>query len=141
MSDQTIPLRFRRASSLNLGWNNVVLLAAVLLDPIALVLSLWAVAYYTQGRLTPDYLVLSLLVFSLTLPGKVRLQMSVWQSARSILLSWVILAGILIGFGYISGFIYMFEREAMLIWLWLAPLTLLAMNATLRSIAPSLAHI
>lgn len=141
MSDQTIPLRFRRASSLNLGWNNVVLLAAVLLDPIALVLSLWAVAYYTQGRLTPDYLVLSLLVFSLTLPGKVRLQMSIWQSARSILLSWVIMAGILIGFGYISGYIYMFEREAMLIWLWLAPLTLLAMNATLRSIAPSLAHI
>ena len=142
MTDQTIPLRFRRSSSaLSLGWNNVLLLAAVLLDPIALVLSLWAVAYYTQGRLTPDYLVLSLLVFSITLPGKVRLQMSNWQLARSILMGWFVIASILIIFGYISSFIYLYDREAILIWLWLAPVSLFALNAALRGFAPSLANV
>jgi putative colanic acid biosynthesis UDP-glucose lipid carrier transferase len=73
MANQTIPLRFRRSSTLTFGWNNLVMLAAALLDPVALVLSLWAAALITQGSLTPPYLVLSLLVFSLTLPGTIRL--------------------------------------------------------------------
>lgn len=141
MENQTVPIRFRRASTLTLGWNNLLLLAAALLDPVALVISVWAVAYYTQGALTPDYLVLSLLVFSLTLPGKVRLQMSTWQLLRSILGGWIIIAALLMAFGYASGYIYLFEREAVVLWLWLAPTMQLAVHMALHSFAPSLAHI
>lgn len=139
MSHQTVPIRFRRASSFSLGWNNLLLRAAALMDPIALVLSLWAVGYYTQGRLTPEYLILSLLVFSMTLPGVVRIQMPIWKLVSSILLSWLIILSLLIAFGYVSGYINMFDREAMIIWLWLAPASQFTVHMMLRSAAPSIA--
>lgn len=141
MDNHTVPIRFRRASTLTLGWNNLLLLAAALLDPVALVISVWTVAYYTQGTLTPDYLVLSLLVFSLTLPGKVRLQMSTWQLLRSIIGGWAVIAALLIAFGYASGYIYLFDRDAIVLWLWLAPTTQLAVHMALHGFAPSLAQI
>jgi putative colanic acid biosynthesis UDP-glucose lipid carrier transferase len=139
MSHQTVPIRFRRASAFSLGWNNLLLRAAALMDPIALVLSLWTVGYYTQGRLTPEYLILSLLVFSMTLPGVVRIQMPIWKLVSSILISWIIILSLLIAFGYVSGYINMFDREAMIIWLWLAPASQFAVHMMLRSLAPSIA--
>lgn len=141
MSHQPVPIRFRRASTLSLGLNNVLRLAAALLEPIALVLSVWLVAYYTQGSLTPNYIILSLLVFSLTLPGTERLHMNNWQLARSIMIGWIIIALLLTAFGYASGYIFLFDREAVFIWLWLAPLILFVVHAGLRGLAPSLANI
>jgi len=141
MGHQTVPIRFQRASTLTLGWNNLLRLAAAIMDPLALVISVWAVAYYTQGRLTPNFLILSLLVFSLTLPGVVRLQMNSWQLARGILIDWTIIAALLIAFGYASGYLFLFERDAILIWLWLAPLTQFVVQSGLRSVAPSLVSI
>lgn len=141
MSHQTVPIRFRRASTFALGWNNLLLFAAALLDPIALVLSLWAVAYYTQGVLTPEYLILSVLIFSLTLPGIVRIQVSIWKLMSSILLSWLGIFGLLLAFAYATGYIKLFDQEAIMIWLWLAPLSQFAVHVMLRTAAPSLASI
>lgn len=141
MKHYTAPIKFRRASTLTLGWNNILRLAAVLIEPLALVLSVWAVAYYMQGKLTTNYLILSLLIFSITLPGTVRLQMNNWQLIRSVMLGWLIVAPLLIAFGYASGLIFLFDRKAVLIWLWLAPLTQFAVHAGLLSLAPSLAKI
>lgn len=141
MSSHTAPIRFRRASTLTLGWNNVVLLAAALLDPLALVFSLWAVAYWSEGKLTPEYLVLSLLVFSLTLPGKVRLNEPIRRMVRSILLGWVGIALLLLVFGYASGYILAYEPRAIITWLWVAPTCQLGVHLALRKFAPSLIHI
>jgi putative colanic acid biosynthesis UDP-glucose lipid carrier transferase len=141
MSHQTVPIRFRRASTFALGWNNLLLLAAALADPIALILSLWMVAYFTQGHLTPEYLILSLVIFSLTLPGTVRIMMPIWKLASSILFSWVIIFALLITFGYATGYINLFDRESILIWLWLAPVSQFVVHSILRSVAPSLANI
>lgn len=141
MNHQTVPIRFRRASTVAWGWNNLLRLAAALMDPLALVLSVWVVAYATQGKLTPNFLILSLLVFSLTLPGVVRLQMTNWNLARGILIDWAIMASLLLGFGYASGYLFLFERDAVLIWLWLAPLTQFTVQLGLRRAAPSLVSI
>lgn len=141
MSQQHIPIRFRRASTFALGWNNLLLLTAALLDPFALILSLWLVAYYTLGRLTPEYLILSLMVFSMTLPGKVRMQMPVLKMVSSILVSWTVMFALLITFGYASGYINIFDRHAVIIWLLLAPVTQIGLHLMFRSIAPSLVNI
>ncbi|HZV98669.1 MAG TPA: undecaprenyl-phosphate glucose phosphotransferase, partial [Methylophilaceae bacterium] len=141
MANQTIPLRFRRPATLSVGWNNLLMLAAALLDPVALVLSLWAAAYYTQGHISPPYLVLSLLVFSLTLPGTVRLQVSIWKAMSSIVVGWAVIAGLLYFFGYASGYLDYFDPETLQIWLWLAPTSQLGVHLAMRSFAPSLANI
>jgi putative colanic acid biosynthesis UDP-glucose lipid carrier transferase len=67
--------------------------------------------------------------------------MSNWQLVRSVILGWLLIASLLILFGYASGLIFYFDREAILIWLWFAPLVQIAVHAGLRSIAPSLVNI
>jgi len=141
MANQTIPLRFRRTSTLTFGWNNLVMVAAALLDPVALVLSLWAAAYLTEGSLTPPYLVLSMLVFSLTLPGTIRLQASTLNVIRSILIEWALIATLFYFFGKASGYIDYFDPRAISIWLWLAPLSQFGVHVALRTFAPSIANI
>lgn len=141
MAEHTAPIRFRRASTLTLGWNNLLHLVEALLDPLVLVLSLWAVAFYAEGRLTPLYLVLSLLVFSLTFPGTARLEISGWRLVRDILFGWGSVAGLLLFFGYVSGYLDLFDREAILAWLALAPTSQLAVHTALRRFAPSLLQI
>lgn len=140
MPNSTIPIRFRRASAPTLGWNNLVMLAAALLDPVALVLSLWIAALFTLGELTPPYLILSLLVFSLTLPGTIRLQASNLHVVRSILIEWALIASLFYFFGYATGYIEYFDPQVITIWLWLAPVSQYGVHVALRTFAPSLAQ-
>ena len=116
------------------------MLAAALLDPVALVLSLWIAAFFTLGELTPPYLILSLLIFSLTLPGTIRLQASNLHVIRSILIEWALIASLFYFFGYASGYLEYFAPETMMIWLWLAPVSQFGVHVALRTFAPSLAQ-
>lgn len=116
------------------------MLAAALLDPVALVLSLWIAAIFTLGELTPPYLILSLLIFSLTLPGTIRLQASNLHVIRSILIEWALIASLFYFFGYASGYLEYFAPETMMIWLWLAPVSQFGVHVALRTFAPSLAQ-
>lgn len=136
--ERTAPIRFRRAPTWSLGWNNVLRLLLGLLDPIILVLTLWIVAYYAEGRLTAPYLTLSLVVFALTFPGTARFEMGGWPLVRHVLTGWFTLAGLLLFFGYASDYIWMFDRQAMVVWLLLAPSTLLSLHALLRGSSPLL---
>jgi putative colanic acid biosysnthesis UDP-glucose lipid carrier transferase len=141
MVDHTVPIRFRRASTLTLGRNNLLLLIEALWDPGLLVLSVWALAIYVEGRLSPPYLILSLILFSVTFPGSARLQLHGWQLIRSVLLNWIMIAALLVFFGYASGYIELFDRRTLLIWLAVVPATQLAAHFAFRSMAPSLLHL
>ena len=132
------PIRFKRASTQAQGWNNLLLLTDALLDPALWVLTLWAVAFYVEGQLTPPYLILSLIVFSLTLPGTVRLQLARLQLIRSILADWGIVTVLLVGFGYVTGYLDLFAREAVLPWLIATPLMQFTAHLGVRKLAPSL---
>ena len=137
-SAQVAPIRFQRASTLTLGWNNGLQLIGALLDPIILVLSLWAVGFYAEGAVTPPYLILSLVVFSLTVPGSSRLRLTGWYLARSIAFDWVIIAALLLFFGYASGYLYAFEPFPLLLWMSTAPAAQFAANVALRRLSPSI---
>ena len=141
MTDHTAPIRFRRASTLTLGWNNLVLLLEALWDPLMLVLTLWAVAYYYEDRIPPSYLVLSVVIFAVTFPGTARLDTSGWDLLRDILLGWGTMAGLLLFLGYASGYISLFDSEAVSAWLVLAPSAQLAGHFALRKFAPSLLNV
>lgn len=141
MSLQIVPIRFRHASAITLGWNNLVLLAAALLGPLSLVLTLWVTAFVIEGHLTAKYLVLSMLVLALTLPGKVLLTEPVRDIVRSIFMNWAVIAALLLFFGYASGLVAAFDPKAITMWLWLAPTGQLAVHLTLRKFAPALAAI
>jgi len=135
---QHVPIRFQRATTLTLGWNNILQLLGALLDPVVLVVSLWITGIVAEGALTPPYLILSLVVFSLTVPGTSRLRLTGWYLARNIAFDWGIVAGLLLFFGYASSYLFAFEPKPLLLWMALAPVAQFGANVALRRLAPAI---
>jgi putative colanic acid biosysnthesis UDP-glucose lipid carrier transferase len=138
VADNLTPIRIRRAGGIKIGKGNLITVVESLLEPLVLVLSLWGVAIYVEGEITPPFLILSLLVFSLTFPGPARLQLSVGRAAWEILTSWIGIAALLVFFGYASRYLGLFDIKAKKIWLWLAPLSQLLAHLAFRASVPRL---
>ncbi len=136
MPSATAQIRIRRASSLTVRRNNLVDIAESLIDPLVFVLALWGVAIKTTGELTPPYLVLSVIMFSLTFPAPSRLALPVWRMVRNILAGWIIMASLLIFFGYASHYIKLFDDEAIVLLLWLPPLCQVGAHLLFRTSIP-----
>jgi putative colanic acid biosynthesis UDP-glucose lipid carrier transferase len=129
-------IRVRRASALTVGRDNLVNIAESLIDPLVLVASLWGVAVRVEGELTPPYLVLSVILFSLTFPGPSRLSLPVWRMVRNVIAGWIIMAGLLVFFGYASRYIKLFDPEAVILLLWLPPLAQAGAHLLFRAAMP-----
>jgi putative colanic acid biosynthesis UDP-glucose lipid carrier transferase len=121
---------------LTVGRDNLVNIAESLIDPLVLVASLWGVAVRVEGELTPPYLVLSVILFSLTFPGPSRLSLPVWRLVRNIVGGWIIMAGLLVFFGYASRYIKLFDQEAVILLLWLPPLAQAGAHLLFRAAMP-----
>ncbi|MBK7768238.1 MAG: undecaprenyl-phosphate glucose phosphotransferase [Sulfuritalea sp.] len=136
MPSATAQIRIRRAASLKVGRDNLVNIAESLIDPLVFVLALWGVAIYTEGELTPPYLVLSVIMFSLTFPAPSRLALPLWRMIRNIVAGWIIMAGLLVFFGYASRYIKLFDDEAITLLLWLAPVCQVGAHLLFRASLP-----
>ena len=101
-------------------------LLGALLDPLVIVLTLLACeASYRQAFDAP-YIVLVLIVFSLTFPGVSRFHDATGKLVRDVLLYWLALAAILLFFGYASGYLRVFPQPVILTWLATTPVALVA---------------
>ena len=121
-----------------IGKDNLLSVFTTLLTPASLVISLWGVCYYYEGELRPTYLLLSVLVFALTFPGKSRLQRPLPSVALNILLNWAWVVGLLLVTGFATGYRDEFYGKALVAWFWIAPMTEFGASVLLRSAAPSL---
>jgi putative colanic acid biosynthesis UDP-glucose lipid carrier transferase len=129
---------FRRVSRLSFGRDQLLNVIEVVLEPLVLVLSLWAVALAIEGRLAAHDVILALIVFSLTFPGSSRLTTGPWRVVRHIATGWLAMAGLLLLFGWASHYLEYFEREVLLTWFWVAPLSQAGAHFLLRSAAPAI---
>jgi putative colanic acid biosynthesis UDP-glucose lipid carrier transferase len=127
-----------RRTATPLGKDNLLSVVEIILEPALLTLSLWAIAFYFEGELSPPYLILSVIVFSLTFPGTSRLGRPAWKVITDVLLSWLWIAGLLLFLGFASRYHREFSSQALITWIWVAPLTLIAGHLALRVIAPYL---
>lgn len=118
--------------------NNMLSALEAILDPAALALSLWLVSAGTEGELLPPYLILGVIVFSITFPGTSRLQSSVMGLVIDVLYSWFWVALLLLFLGFATGYIAEFSSQALITWLWVAPLSQVGAHLTLRATAPYL---
>lgn len=131
-----MPVTLRRATRLSVGRDQLLNLIEIVLDPLVLVLSQWAVALWIEGRLAPRDVILSLIVFSLTFPGSARLAMPPWRAMRHIALGWLALSGLLFLFGYASRYLAEFDPDVLLTWWWVALLSLSGAHFLLKAAAP-----
>jgi len=119
-SPRSIP-PIRKDSSIAITRENILYNTESLLEPSVIMFSLWAVAFWHEGSLTPPYLILSAVLFYVTYPCSSKLHMTSWRVFRNIVLSWILLAGLILGFGIITGYIKLFSPVAIKLWLWLTP--------------------
>ncbi|MFZ4478525.1 MAG: sugar transferase, partial [Rhodoferax sp.] len=128
----------KRAKPTSLGADNLLSLFETFVGPISFILSLWSLAFYYEGTVPSPYLILSILVFALSFPGRMKLQSLFFSEVLHIAVNWVWLAGMLLIIGFASGYIYDFSRPVIAAWLWAAPLSKIGACLLLRGAAPFL---
>jgi len=109
-----------------------------ILDPGVLALSLWFIVIGIEGELLPPYLILSLIVFSLSFPGVSRLQSPLWELCTDVLYGWFWVALLLLLLGFATGYIPQFSSQVLTTWLWVAPSSQIGAHLLLRAAAPYL---
>ena len=124
--------------TMRLGSNYLLGLIEGTLDPLVLVLSLWALAFHFEGSVRPAYLVLSIIIFSLTFPGAMRLRLSIWKMIFNIYFHWFLIVALLLFAGFLTEYIYKFSKTVIGNWLWFAPLAQVGVHLALRAAVPQL---
>ena len=108
------------------------------LDALIAVGLLLAVAHYYDEPFQGKYLILALIVFSLTFPGAIYSSGSLFGLARDVLLNWAIVLIILLFFGYASGYVWTFPARMEVAWCAGVPIALFLAHAALPMLLPKL---
>ena len=124
-----------------LGKDNLLSGVEAALEPLVLVFALWSVAIYFEGGLSGAYLILSVLVFSLSFPGTPRLNASGWHMAADVFTNWMWTGALLVFVGIATGYHREFNRQALVVWLVVAPFAQIAAQVALRGLAPFLVQL
>jgi putative colanic acid biosynthesis UDP-glucose lipid carrier transferase len=106
------------------------------LDAIIAVGSLLVIASYFGEPFQGPYLILALIVFSLTFPGAIYTAGSLLGLARDVLLNWFIVLVILLFFGYASGYLSLFPARMVLAWCLSVPVLVFLSHATIPVLLP-----
>jgi putative colanic acid biosynthesis UDP-glucose lipid carrier transferase len=122
----------------SLGRNHFFRFIESSLDPLVLVLSLWLLSIYSNGRVSSADLVLGVIVFSLAFPGASLLGLSAKRMIFNLYFNWLWIAGLLLVIGFSTGYVKEFSSHVLGHWLWLAPLSQVLAHLTLRRVAPRL---
>lgn len=121
--------------------DNILYLTEALLDPLVIVFTLLGIGYARDETLSPAYLVLAVILFSLTFPGGPKVAPAAREVVGNALVNWLLIAGLLLAFGFASGYVSAFPFEAIVTWLWLTPLCLVPAIFLLRLVAPVLVRL
>ena len=135
-SHQSHALEIRQLPGLLHGRDDTHAHVERLLDPIALVLSLWITAFAFDDTRGNEYLVLSLVLVTLTFPGRSRLHVSMARLIADVVLLSETLIVLLLFFGWATKNLGLFPEDARLNWLWIAPSCLIAAHTAFRYAAP-----
>ena len=138
MAQQVAPVTFRKTARLPMGRDQLLNILEFSIEPLVLALSLWVIAFWFDGNLAPRYVILSLIVFSLTFPGSTHLTQSPWSVLRHVTISWLAISGLLFVFVSASGYLQYFDRGLLATWWWVAPSSQLVAHFMLRLAAPTI---
>ncbi len=100
---------------------SVTSLMAGFLEPAITVVAFLAANLFVSGIVGRPELVLCLLVFALTFPGRNRFRQHLAAAGVDIVSSWAVLIGVLLLCGYITRSIEYFDKDALLAWIIATP--------------------
>lgn len=125
--------------SANVPIPSLVALLEYLLDPFITILSLFVIVHAYQIPFEGSYVVLTIIVFLISCVifeqsdiCRSWLYTGLWSRGRSIFISWIFLAGILLFLGYATKSSDEFSRRVVFTWLLVTPPLILLGNAVAR---------
>jgi putative colanic acid biosynthesis UDP-glucose lipid carrier transferase len=116
----------------------LALLVRMLLEPAVTVGTLVAAAIWYRAPFDGPYLILALLLFSLTFPGRAPRSTSLGGLARDVLSGWILMAALLITLGWATRTLGAFDSRVILSWLVAAPVSLFAAQLLVPLLLPRL---
>jgi putative colanic acid biosynthesis UDP-glucose lipid carrier transferase len=122
-------------SLLRTQWSFVALLRAVL-DPFVIIGCLMAATVAWEESFDSSYLILALIVFSLTFPGSLSLATSFKTLLGEILIGWLVIVMILLFLGYATKYLGTFRFEVLATWMLTVPIALLAAHRAIPMLLP-----
>src|SRR4051812_7316157 len=111
MAQSNSPISVRKVTRMSLGRDQLLHLIEISLDPLVLAVSLWIVALAIEQHIAPRHVILSVVVFAVTFPGSANLTRSMASMLRHVALSWITVSGMLLVFGYLTGYLRYFDRD------------------------------
>jgi putative colanic acid biosynthesis UDP-glucose lipid carrier transferase len=114
-------LSFNKSLSLHM-------LIKILIDPVLMIAMLFLLAIYYEDKLASQYVVLAIMLFALSFPGTWANSKSFRSDAFNTLLQWFSVLGLLVFFGYATGFLNHFPLQVIFSWAIATPLTLIVFH-------------
>jgi len=136
--ERNTPLPFHQVKGITMSRDNLLQTLEALLEPLVVISCSWVIGILDEGEIPPSYLILSLILFTMTFPGRSTLNLSLWRLIRNTLVSWISVAFLLLFFAYAARFLQYFSPSAIETWLWVTPLSVNIANLLLRLAAPML---
>jgi putative colanic acid biosynthesis UDP-glucose lipid carrier transferase len=113
-------------------------LVRMLLEPAVAVGTLGAAAAWYRVPFGGEYLILALLVFSLTFPGRLPRASSAGGIARDVLSGWILTVALLLLLGWATRTLGAFDPRVLLAWVSVAPAALFAAYLVVPVVLPRL---
>ena len=108
----------------------------VMLDPAMAIATLIASAFAFEIRFEGPYIILALLVFSLTFPGQPPRGTSAWSLGRQVLGDWLLVVILLLLLGWATRTLGSIDERVIALWVGLAPLAIFTGHVLLPAILP-----
>ncbi|MDO9466301.1 MAG: undecaprenyl-phosphate glucose phosphotransferase [Thiobacillus sp.] len=112
-------------------------LTKILLDPFVAVLVLVACTVVFGEPFRGPYPILALIVFTLTFPGKWP-EVTLRAFWNEVIMPWIFLAGLILLFGYSSGYLDWFPPDLVLAWVLATPVAMYFAHRVVRRLLPRL---
>ncbi len=116
---------------------SVVSLTKILLDPFVAVLVLIGCTIYFHEPFQGPYPILALIVFTLTFPGKWP-EVTLRAFWNEVIMPWFFLSGLILLFGYSTGYLDFFPPELVMAWMLITPVAMWLAHRVVRKILPRL---
>jgi putative colanic acid biosynthesis UDP-glucose lipid carrier transferase len=110
----------------------------MMLEAVVIVGTLAATAAYFGERFGGPYIILSLLVFSVTFPGHPPRGTSPGAIAREVIAGWILIVGLLIMLGWATRTVGSFDERVMVTWIAVTPLMLFGAHMLTPVLLPRL---
>jgi putative colanic acid biosynthesis UDP-glucose lipid carrier transferase len=114
----------------------LAVLVRMMMEPLVAIGVLAAAAAYFHVTFDGAYIILSLLVFSLTFPGHAPRGTSSGAIARDVLTGWILMVGLLLMLGWATRTVGSFDERVLVVWVAATPMVLFAAHMLAPVILP-----